>query len=164
VNGKYGFDAVFDRQSVRNVKMKPIFFQVFISLIGFMPATNIYAQNVPCKTNPSTLLFAGTPLEQSRCLLRPNKIGGVLGEELKKLPDPLEKIIGQSVLVKKEALRKYLKKTGVDEISLGGSLDDALSKAKLPSGEETQAFISLFTTRPRRISRMILFQPISIRM
>ena len=50
------------------------------------------AQNTPCKLDQSTLLFAGTPVEQAQCLLRPNKIGGLLDEELKKLPDPLEKI------------------------------------------------------------------------
>jgi len=44
------------------------------------------AQNIPCKFNEKTLQFVGIPIEQARCLLRPNRIGGVLGEQLKVLP------------------------------------------------------------------------------
>ncbi|HEY0426532.1 MAG TPA: hypothetical protein VGC76_01875 [Pyrinomonadaceae bacterium] len=99
----------------------------------------IKAQNKPCEFNSQTLQFAGTPVEQARCLLRPNKIGGVLGDELKSLPKPLGKLIGQRVEIKKENLRKYLLANKFDENTLGGSLDDRLSKAKLPNGEEIAA-------------------------
>jgi hypothetical protein len=99
----------------------------------------VSAQNKPCEFNPQTLQFAGTPREQARCLLRPNKIGGVLEGELRALPKPLEKLIGEKVEIKKEKLRKYLQKNKIDENALGGSLDDSLSKAKLPNGEEIYA-------------------------
>ncbi len=97
------------------------------------------AQNQPCKFDEKSLQFIGKPLEQAKCLLRPNQIGGVLGEELKKLPKPLDKIIGEKVKFKKEALLKYLEKHKIDENQIGGSLDEKLSLVKLPNGEEIQA-------------------------
>jgi hypothetical protein len=97
------------------------------------------AQNKPCRFDAQTLQFAGTPVEQARCLLRPNKIGGVLGAELKKLPKPLEKSIGKKVGIKKEDLRSFLRERNISENDLGGSLDESLAKAKLPEGGEISA-------------------------
>jgi hypothetical protein len=107
-------------------------------------AVNMFAQNKPCKFDVQTLQFIGKPTEQARCLLRPNKIGGVLGEELKKLPEPFEKIIGEKVKVKYEQrLAKYLQTNKIDVNSLGGSLDEPLASAKLPNIEIVQAFYFL---------------------
>jgi hypothetical protein len=108
------------------------------------------AQNTPCKFDEKTLQFAGAPVRQARCLLRPNKIGGVLGDELKILPKPLESLIGETVKIKKENLRKYLQKNKIDEERIGGSLDKPLSKAKLPNSEEIQTlyFIIHDTSSP----------------
>src|SRR4029078_6450834 len=116
---------------------KSIFaFLLFSLIIGAM---SVIAQNTACKLDGATLLFAGTPVEQARCLLRPNKIGGVLDNDLKKLPDPLAKIVGQKIAVNKESLRKYLSEHHIDEGSLGGSLDQPLVTATLPNGEEIPA-------------------------
>ncbi|MBX7174833.1 MAG: hypothetical protein K1X72_27905 [Pyrinomonadaceae bacterium] len=104
---------------------------------------SVFSQNKPCQLDEKTMQFVGSPVAQARCLLRPNKIGGVLGEELKKMPDPLEKLIGEKVKIKKENLRKYLQKNKIDEQNVGGSLDEILSKAKLPNGEEIQALYFL---------------------
>lgn len=111
---------------------------------------SVKAQNKPCEFNPQTLQFVGTPVAQARCLLRPNKIGGVLGEELRSLPKPLENLIGEKVKIKKEKLKKYLLENKTDEKTLGGSLDEALAKAKLPNGEEIEAlyFIIHDTSSP----------------
>jgi hypothetical protein len=97
------------------------------------------AQNTSCKFDEKTLQFAGTPVEQARCLLRPNGIDGVLASELKQLPHPLEKLIGQPVVLRKDKLRKYLHKQDITEDILGGSLDLPLSIARLPGNEYTQA-------------------------
>jgi hypothetical protein len=97
------------------------------------------AQNKPCRFDAQTLQFSGTPVEQARCLLRPNKIGGFLSAELKKLPKPFEKIIGKKVEIKKENLRVYLRDNNISENDLGGSLDENLAKAKLPNGDEISA-------------------------
>jgi hypothetical protein len=113
-----------------------------ILFILFIPV-NMLSQNIPCKLDEKTLQFIGKPIEQVRCLLRPNKIGGVLGEELKKLPKPFEKLIGEKVKVKKDRLRKYLQTNKTDEKTLGGSLDEPLSTAKLPNGETIQAIYFL---------------------
>ena len=107
---------------------------LLLSVSGIMSA-----QNTPCKFDGKTLQFAGSPVEQARCLLRPNAIGGVLGPELKKLPHPLEKLIGQPVVLHKDKLRKYLKKRDISEDALGGPLDLPLSSAQLPGNEYTQA-------------------------
>ena len=124
-----------------------VFLCVSVSLWFIFP---VMAQNAPCKFDEKTLQFAGSPVEQARCLLRPNKIGGVLGDELKELPKPLEKLIGASVKIKKEAFRKFLEKHKIDEETIGGSLDKPLSFAKLPNGKTLQTlyFIIHDTSSP----------------
>ena len=111
---------------------------LLLSLI-LSPAIPTSAQNTPCKFDHTAVRFAGSPVEQTRCLLRPNRIGGVLGPERKKLPHPLEKLVGQLVVLHKDKLRKYLKKRNVSEGALGGSLDLPLSSAQLPRNEYTPA-------------------------
>jgi hypothetical protein len=125
---------------------------VFLLLFSviFFSTFPVMAQNAPCKFDEKTLQFAGTSVEQARCLLRPNKIGGVLGEQLKKLPKPLENLIGEVFRIKKENLRKYLQKNKIDEETIGGNLDRPLALAKLPSGEQipTLYFIIHDTSSP----------------
>lgn len=113
------------------------------------------AQNKPCQFDEKTLQFTGSPIEQARCLLRPNKIGGELGEELKKLPQPFEKLIGKQVKLKIGKLRKYLQSQQIKEDSIGGNLDDPLSTAKLPNGEEIAAlyFIIHDTSTPNYLEK-----------
>jgi hypothetical protein len=96
------------------------------------------------------LQFGGSAVEQARCLLRPNKIGGVLSDELKKLPKPLENLIGEKVEIKKEKLRQFLQKSKIDEETIGGSLDEPLATAKLPNGDAIQTlyFIIHDTSSP----------------
>jgi hypothetical protein len=121
-----------------------------ILFILSIPVNFMFAQNSPCKFDETTLQFVGTPIEQARCLLRPNKTGGVLGDELQKLPKPFEKLIGKKVEIKKESFRKYLQKHKIDEETIGGNLDKPLAAAKLPSGEAIQTlyFIIHDTSSP----------------
>lgn len=126
-------------------------FRLLSICVGIIIFQNgLMAQNTACKFDEKILQFVGNAVEQARCLLRPNKIGGNLGDELKSLPKPLEKIIGEKVLIKKERLRKFLIDKKFDENNLGGSLDKPLSTAKLPNGEEIQAlyFIIHDTSSP----------------
>lgn len=122
---------------------------MFMAVAIFSPR-KISAQNSACKFDEKTLQFAGKPAEQAGCLLRPNKIGGVLGEPLKKLPAPLENLIGKSVKIKKEKLAAFLQKEKIEENSTGGFLRQSLSDAKLPDGEKIQAlyFIIHDTSSP----------------
>ena len=101
--------------------------------------TSAMSQNTPCRFDEVTMTFTGTAVEQARCLLRPNKIGGVLGAELKKLPDPLEKLVGQKVSISKDKLRRYLAKDKIDESVIGGSLELQLAAGVRPDGVVTPA-------------------------
>jgi hypothetical protein len=123
-------------------------FFVFWSLILLFSPMN--AQNRSCRFDEKTRQFFGNPIEQAKCLLRPNQPRGILAPELAKLPKPLEKLIGQKVKIKKEKLRDLLRSNKIDELRLGGSLEQPLSKAKLPTGEEVQAlyFIIHDTSTP----------------
>lgn len=142
---------IFDLKT-RNLKLQStvVFNYFFILFILSLPVNSILAQNKPCKFDEKTLQFGGSPVEQAKCLLRPNKIYGVLGEELKDLPKPLGKLIGRKVSVSKEELRRFLAEKNLAESDLGGSLDEKLSTAKLPNGEEIQAlyFIIHDTSSP----------------
>jgi hypothetical protein len=118
--------------------------RVFCGALGIafflMVGAPAWAQDAPCRrvVSPS-LAFAGTPREQAKCLLRPILQGGHPGAPLKKLPPPLEKTIGERVLIEKAALRRYLAAHTIQERDLGGSLDEPLSPATLPDGSGTVA-------------------------
>lgn len=118
---------------------RPASRKFLLALIFAFSCKAAMAQNPACKFDDQTLRFAGRPVEQARCLLRPNKIGGVLGLELKKLPKPLENLIDRPVGIKKENLRRYLEKRKIDQETIGGSLDAPLSKAKTSAGEQIAA-------------------------
>jgi hypothetical protein len=81
----------------------------------------------------------GSPLEQARCLLRHNHIGGILTSESTVLPSVLEELIGQKVKIPRSRLESYLLRSGIDESELGGSLDDPLAASRLQDGKEIQA-------------------------
>jgi hypothetical protein len=124
-------------------------FFIAVFLLGFSSLV-LSAQNKPCSYNAQTLQFTGTAVEQARCLLRPNKVGGVLGEQLERLPKPLEKLIGQKVEIKKEKLEKFLQVYENPASILGGSLGDPLSIGTTPSGDKISAlyFIIHDTSSP----------------
>ncbi len=95
--------------------------------------------NKPCEFDKTKLSFKGNAIAQARCLLRPLSIYGAAGDELKELPQPLEKLIGKKVKVDKTKLREYLKSNNIKEEDLGGLLDSKLSFAKLSDGKTVQA-------------------------
>jgi hypothetical protein len=97
-------------------------------------AATVWAQDPYCRFNAATYSFAGTDVEQARCLMRPVLKGGNLGPQ-RQLPALLERLIGQPVTITKESLRRYLRAHGIMEndrvrkSEIGGSLDVALSRA-----------------------------------
>lgn len=101
------------------------------SLFFVLPAQ---AQDTPCPFDQSSLSFAGTPLEQAMCLLRPVRQGGHLDAPLTNLPAPLNRIIGTRMIVEKAVLRRYLVAHDIAEMDIGGSLDESLSPATMPNG------------------------------
>jgi hypothetical protein len=132
-----------------------LFFAFLCFCVAIWLIIPVSAQNKPCQFDEKTLQFVGSPIEQARCLLRPNKIGGVLEVELRKLPKPLEKLVGQPVKIKKEKLNRYLHKQNINPELLGGNLDDPLTVVKLPGGEEIQTlyFIIHDTSTPNYLEQ-----------
>ena len=124
-----------------------LFFTVFA--VCLFSSWNM-AQNKPCEFNEKTLQFVGTPVEQARCLLRPNKIGGVLDQPLKNLPRPLEDLIGQAVVIKKESLRKFLTKHKIDEETIGGNLDKSLANIERDSPSQLSLLVAQKISTPYR--------------
>jgi hypothetical protein len=96
-------------------------------------------ENSPCRFDARTKLFAGSAKKQARCLLRPVRKRGVLGDEPKKLPAPLEKLVGEKVKIGKEIFRRYLAAKNISETDIGGSLDDPLAKAEISAVGEIPA-------------------------
>lgn len=56
-----------------------------------------YAEGRACPWSEEAFSFAGTPLEQARCLLRPVAIGGRVADAHAVLPRALEASVGKSV-------------------------------------------------------------------
>jgi len=92
-----------------------------------------------CKFDATTLSFAGSPSEQARCLLRPVKKQGNLGDALQSLPQPLEGLVGKPFAPSKQNLRAFLQANNVAEKDIGGSLDKPLSNGKTTAGQRTPA-------------------------
>lgn len=128
----------------------------YLLIFIFSFAGLVFAQNKPCKIEDKTLLFSGSAKEQAKCLLRPVKPRGILGDELNSLPNPLSRIIGEKVKIRKELLRHFLVTNNIAEDSLGGSLDDQLSLAVLANGKKIQAnyFLIHDTSTPNYLEKM----------
>jgi hypothetical protein len=108
----------------------------------------------PCVFVDASLAFAGTSLEQAKCLLRPVSKYGKLGEPLKKLPEPLETLIGKSIAFDKETLRNFLRQQQIKEEDIGGSLDEALSRANdnNPSAPVAEYFVIYDVSTPNYLN------------
>jgi hypothetical protein len=115
----------------------------------------VKAQNTPCPFDDSTLSYAGTPQEQAKCLLRPVLMGGNLGAPLKKLPKPLDKLIGQPLTVDKAALEHYLAAHNINEADIGGSLNDPVAAANTadPNAPLARYFVIHDTSTPNYMDK-----------
>jgi hypothetical protein len=100
-------------------------------LSGFLMghATPLISQEVRCPFDTGSLRFAGSEVEQAKCLLRPVRPFGRLGGNLDTLPLPLSGLLGQATVPTKTALRAFLRAHNVDEAQIGGSLDGPVSRA-----------------------------------
>lgn len=103
------------------------------------------AEAVTCKFDPQTLTFAGSPTQQGRCLLQPVKIYGHLSKNLGALPESLA-MLGKKVKLKKPGFRAYLRKKGITELSIGGSLDEPI--ARNSKGKYARYFVIHDTSFP----------------
>ena len=104
----------------------------------------------PCGFDLATLQFAGDPLTQACCLLRPVAAGGVLQQSPAALPDSLAALIGQPVGDLKTRLRRHLAIHHLGDAAVGGSLDAPLSHARDddPSAPMARYFVLHDTSMP----------------
>ena len=82
---------------------------------------------------------------QAKCLLRPVKKFGNLGEPLTALPPTLDSIIGEptSASLTIDQLKRFLTLKGISEADVGGSLSVALSAPKYFVIHDTSDFLEL---------------------
>jgi hypothetical protein len=80
----------------------------------------------PCPFDTNKLEFAGTPVEQARCLLRPVAEFGRLGAALATLPAPLENLIGNPVTISRADLQAYLTAHKIPDSAVAGPVTNVL--------------------------------------
>jgi hypothetical protein len=102
---------------------------IYLALVSLPACLSARAQDTPCAFEDTSLSYTGTPQEQAKCLMRPVLKGGHLGAPFKKLPAPLDKLIGKPLNVEKAALERYLTEHKISEADIGGSLSDPVSLA-----------------------------------
>ena len=108
------------------------FLQTLIALVTF--AAVAYGQAVCNSFQPiaGRCDLNGPAATQAKCLLRPVKKFGNLGEPLTVLPTPLDSIIGQPTApsLTIDQLKRFLGQKGIVDADIGGSLSVALSAPK----------------------------------
>lgn len=84
--------------------------------LATMTATGAAAQ-VVCPFDTRRLSFAGTAIEQARCLLSPVLIRGGIGARPARLGPTLERLVGSEVRLDREALRRKLRDAGLSQMA-----------------------------------------------
>jgi len=82
-----------------------------------------------CQFVDTLYRFIGNPVEQAKCLLRPVRPYGNLGDKLEMLPEVLEKNIGQPFHLSRSQIEKYLRQKSIQMSDIGGPLSQPLSRA-----------------------------------
>ena len=93
----------------------------------------------PCQFSATTQQFAGSPVDQARCLLRRVKVAGNVDDAPAQIPDKLAAIVGQPVTVTRDQLKSYLTFKGISAADIGGDLSGGVSST--PKGTKASYFI-----------------------
>lgn len=97
-------------------------------------STVVFGQGVCNSFNPAAdrCDLTAAPKTQAKCLLRPVKKFGNLGQALSALPAPLDTIIGEPTApsFSLQQVRTFLTQKGISEVDVGGSLSVPLSAPK----------------------------------
>ena len=119
--------------------------QILIGLITF--ASVVLGQAVCNRFEPvaGRCDLTASLTTQAKCLLRPVKKFGNLGESLTSLPAPLDSIVGQPTApsLTIDQLKRFLTLKGIAEADVGGSLSVALSAPKYFVIHDTSDFLEL---------------------
>ncbi len=83
----------------------------------------------PCRFEVAAMSFAGSALDQARCLLRPVETWARLGPTRDRLPAVLEASIDRPLPLSQAAFRAYLVREGLTEKDVGGALAGRLSRS-----------------------------------
>lgn len=103
-----------------------------------------------CKFDVGQLSFVGSAAEQAACLLRAPKKWGELPSQPITLPEELKGRVGLPTTITRAALRNHLASVGLAEASVGGSLDEPLSRARdnQPTAPMARYFVIHDTSSP----------------
>lgn len=115
---------------------------------AIQPYGALAAEKMACSIEPTSKISS---IDQSRCLLRPVRKGAVLGPERSTLPNTLATILAASSMsIGRDQFRRYLKVKGISESTIGGSLDEPLSRANnnAAQAEPARYFIIHDTSTP----------------
>lgn len=87
--------------------------------------------NSPCPFDKAQLAFSGSPVDQARCLLRFVKRGGEVDDSPVALPPVLAELLAdpKAVDITAAQLRLYLRKRGIAESTVGGSVSEPVCHA-----------------------------------
>jgi hypothetical protein len=87
--------------------------------------------STPCSFDTNQMTFAGSPIEQARCLLRFVKRVGEVDDTPANLPPSLSALLSDpsNLGISKSLLRSYLQRQGVSESAVGGAVTDRLCHA-----------------------------------
>lgn len=103
--------------------------------ISFLLASNFFSpvsfaiEIGACKFNVDTQTFKGDAVEQAACLLRQVRKWGNIDPTSASIPDELASIIGKPTSDLRSQLRSVLKTHSISENSIGGNLDNPISRA-----------------------------------
>jgi len=102
-----------------------------------------------CGFDRAKMSFAGTPVEQARCLLRLATPEGLTPE--KPLPERLDQLIGRATGIPASALDAYLKRIGVSPSFIGGGLTN--SPSFTADGKAASYFVIHDTSTPNYLGK-----------
>ncbi|WP_435354256.1 hypothetical protein [Emticicia sp. SJ17W-69] len=96
--------------------------------------------------NTQTQSFEGTPIEQAKYLLAPVKKYAKIGENLAALPPVLEQLLSENLIIDKQKLKTYLANNQIAENTIGGNIDETVSKTQ--KGKLAKYFVIHDTSTP----------------
>lgn len=138
----------FVRWNLSLCRMKTILVVSLLLIISF--SAHVWASDAgPCEFDRNTLQFAGSPIDQAKCLLRPVLIRGKLGEHLSALPKAFE-CVGATIDIPKQKFRTFLSASKIDPALLGGDIDDDLART---SGGQIAAYFVIHDTSTPNFSK-----------
>jgi hypothetical protein len=112
-----------------------------LAIASLIACGHAQADGRACVWDEAAFSFAGTPVEQARCLMRPVMIGGRIGDAPAVLPPSLEAIVGRPVAIDAQRLRVWMLAQGIDESGTGGPLDAPLSSTEGERPQRARYFV-----------------------